>query len=216
MKTDIVEISGRLARTTSEAVALGCERSHKNTLALIRKYHSQFEELGSLAFETRMGKHGGVPVEVALLNEDQATFLITLFRNNDIVVAFKLRLVKEFRKALDTIGKRFAEPPRKSLLQDKRSAHHPMMDALIEVRAELGKETGEFHYMAENKLCNWAVTGRFEAIDETQLSNEEAILLKFVREQNRAYLEERMPYEERKNRLRAFSIRKRTKLLGNG
>jgi phage regulator Rha-like protein len=53
MKTDIVEIQGRKAVTTSEAVALGCHKTHQKTIHLIRKYRSQFEELGQIDFESR-------------------------------------------------------------------------------------------------------------------------------------------------------------------
>ncbi|MCK7574868.1 MAG: hypothetical protein MZV65_02560 [Chromatiales bacterium] len=51
-----------------------------------------------------------------------------------------------------------------------------MMDALVEIREEKGKKTGEVHFMCENKLCNWVVTGRFAAVDESSLSNEDACL----------------------------------------
>lgn len=66
----------------------------------------------------------------------------------------------------------YADPPRTALLSLKREAHHPMMDALIEMREDLGKATDERHYMCENKLCNGIVTGEFKAVDEKDLSLE--------------------------------------------
>lgn len=61
---------------------------------------------GPLNFESRVGDRkqgGGKPIEFAELNEDQATYLMTLFRNTEIVRAFKIKLVKAFRKAINSI-----------------------------------------------------------------------------------------------------------------
>jgi phage regulator Rha-like protein len=91
--------------TTSLLVANGCDnRSHESTLKLIRKYRSDFEELGFLRFEIQE-KRGtqGASTEYCLLNEDQATLLITYFKNTPTVRRFKLKLVKEFRAALNEI-----------------------------------------------------------------------------------------------------------------
>jgi phage regulator Rha-like protein len=212
----IVSIHQQQAFTTSLAVAEGCELAHKNTLALIRKFQGDFEELGPLAFETPVvgrKQGGGTPIEYALLSEDQATYLITLFRNTPVVRKFKLRLVKEFRRAINEISRLYANPPRQSLLEAKRHANSPMMEALVEFRAELGKATEAKHFMCEAKLCNWAVTGQFEAIDEKVLTNEDAILLEKIRHQNRAMIDQGLSYDERKKALNAFAIRKRTRLI---
>lgn len=85
--------------TTSEVVAANTENQHKNVLELVRQYQIQLEEFGLVAFETRArskGQHGGGDVTIAILNEPQATFLLTLMRNSTIVVKFKLALVKAF------------------------------------------------------------------------------------------------------------------------
>ncbi len=218
MTTNIVSIRGRQATTTSEAIATGCKLAHKQVIAMVRKYRSEFEELGPLAFETRKGEalpQGGYAkaTEIAILNEDQATYIITLFRNSPIVRRFKLALVKAFRKALNEIARLYANPPRADIIKAKRAAHNPMMDALIEVREEEGKETNEVHFMCENKLCNWAVTGRFAKANERELSNEDATLLERVRSRNAALIVAGLEYQERKARLRAFATRARTKLV---
>ena len=145
--------------------------------------------------------------------ENQATYLITLFRNKPIVRRFKLTLVKAFRKALNEISRLYADPPRRDLLAAKRAAHHPMMDALIEAREEAGKETDSRHFMCENRLCNFVVTGAFAKLDESALSNEAAWLLGQVRERNRALLLAGLDYETRKSRLQGFAVRLRTRRL---
>ncbi|MFM7012962.1 MAG: Rha family transcriptional regulator, partial [Betaproteobacteria bacterium] len=110
-----------------------------DVLKLVKKYQSEFEELGEVRFETALNTQGS-STEYAVLNEDQATYLITLFTNTDIVRKFKLRLVKEFRNALNTIAQNFADPPRTNLVTDKRKSMWDMTDALKEIRAELGKD----------------------------------------------------------------------------
>lgn len=95
------------ARVDSRVIAEGLGIKHKHSFALIQKYASRFEELGSLLFqkEARARRAGGGVVErFALLNEDQAYFLLSLSRNSDRVVDLKLRLVKAFRDARNQAG----------------------------------------------------------------------------------------------------------------
>lgn len=213
----LVETRGKQAWTTSEIVAEGCGILHKNVLAMVRKYRADFEELGILAFETRENRGTqGAPTEYAILNEDQATYLITLFRNSPIVRRFKLALVKAFRRALDQISRDFANPPRRDLLTAKRAANKPMLDALVEIRAELGKETQEHHYMTEARLCNWALTGRFEGLDERGLSNSDVELLEQIRRRNESYLIAGLDYATRKVKLQQYALRQRTRQIADG
>ncbi|WP_158657913.1 phage antirepressor KilAC domain-containing protein [Agarilytica rhodophyticola] len=88
--------------TTSLAIAEGVELSHKSVIQLIRQNISDLEDFGMVAFEMRpkpKGQRGGSDTEYAVLNEQHSTLLITYMRNNDIVKAFKKRLVKEFFEA---------------------------------------------------------------------------------------------------------------------
>lgn len=99
--SNIVTIVNDEALTTSLTIAEGVERPHKNVLELVRNNLSDFEEFGRVAFETRSGEtrpQGGTgrPTEVALLNQQQATLLMTYMRNIGVVREFKKRLVKAF------------------------------------------------------------------------------------------------------------------------
>ncbi|WP_295448072.1 Rha family transcriptional regulator [uncultured Thiodictyon sp.] len=209
----LVETRGQSALTTSLIVAEGCGATHKRAVALIRQYQDQFARLGRVDFERHpfQTQGGAQEREIALLNEDHATFLITLFRNTPVVVEFKVRLVLAFRRALNEIARLYANPPRSDLIASKRAAHNPMMDALIEVRDEAGKITGAQHFQCENKLCNFIVTGQFKAIDEKTLNNEQVQILRLVRERNAALLVAGLDYESRKRRLVSFATRLRAK-----
>jgi phage regulator Rha-like protein len=85
--------------TTSLAVAQGVRTDHRAVIQLVRTYKQDLEEFGPLAFEMLVVKReqlGGKQPEIALLNEPQATLLITYMKNSEIVRKFKMRLVKAF------------------------------------------------------------------------------------------------------------------------
>lgn len=97
--------------TTSLAIAEGVGGTHKSVIQLIRQNASDFEEFGPLAFEMRVVKRpqgGGSKVEYAILNEQQSALLLTYFRNNDTVKAFKKALIKAFFEMRDELNKRQA------------------------------------------------------------------------------------------------------------
>ncbi|WP_059036608.1 Rha family transcriptional regulator [Gordonia desulfuricans] len=84
--------------TTSLIVAEGTAVEHRAVLQLIRNNLADFEEFGRVAFEMRpFATAGGTQHrEVAVLNEPQATLLLTYMRNSDIVREFKRNLVRAF------------------------------------------------------------------------------------------------------------------------
>ncbi|WP_375627563.1 Rha family transcriptional regulator [Bartonella sp. PS17NMGDW] len=87
-----------IAVTTSLKIAEGVGNTHKTVIQLVRQNIEDFEEFGRVAFEMLpFGTKGGRQKrEVAILNEPQATLLMTYMRNNDTVRAFKKALVKAF------------------------------------------------------------------------------------------------------------------------
>lgn len=80
---------------SSESIADGSGVQHKNVLELIDANRMDFEDFGQVAFETRPG-YNGAKIRIALLNEQQATLLMTFQRNTDQVRAFKKALVRAF------------------------------------------------------------------------------------------------------------------------
>lgn len=80
--------------TTSLAIADGVNNPHSSVIKLIRQNAADLEEFGLLDFKSE--STGGRPTEFAVLNEQQATLLLTYMRNNDVVREFKKRLVKAF------------------------------------------------------------------------------------------------------------------------
>lgn len=98
LPNQIVTVYNGLAVTSSLAIADGTDTQHKNVMELVRNYLADLEEFGRVAFETRPFETAGGAQkrEVAVLNEQQSTLLLTYMRNSDIVRRFKKALVKAF------------------------------------------------------------------------------------------------------------------------
>jgi phage regulator Rha-like protein len=102
----VVPMNGE-ARASSEILAAGMGQQHASVLKLVRRHLTTLEELGLVRFEIRpraAGKHGGGDVEIAHLNERQATLLISFMRNSHKVVEFKVALIKEFYRMRDELS----------------------------------------------------------------------------------------------------------------
>lgn len=90
---------GLRTTTTSLAIAEGVGYGHATVIKLIKRRADKLEQFGPCRFEIQMvdrQQGGGRPVEYALLNEPQATLLLTFMRNSPKVKYFKVLLVKEF------------------------------------------------------------------------------------------------------------------------
>jgi len=215
-KTDLVHVSHGKPFTDSIVIAENCELEHKNVIALIRKYSDDFAEFSPLAFETRKGiklDTGGFAksTEYAELTEDQATYLITLFRNTPIVRKFKLSLVKSFRKAINEIDRLRNEPDRKQAIQDKRDTARPMTDGLVFVRDMLGKKTGVNHFCNEHLFVNRALNGEWKSINESDLDTYDLRLLKAIRERNTLLIQHYPVQKDRKKLMDDFVAEYRKK-----
>ena len=81
--------------TTSKIISDWTGIEHRKIKASIRKYKKQIDFFG-LSAPYQAESTGGRPEEIYLLNEEQATFLMTLLKNTDVVVEFKKELVRQF------------------------------------------------------------------------------------------------------------------------
>ena len=97
---ELVFLKNNQPVTTSLIVAGGTHNEHKSIIRLINEHKTHFERWGQVRFSDLKSTNpqGGRPTKVAYLNEQQATFLITLLRNNEIILDFKSELVDRFYK----------------------------------------------------------------------------------------------------------------------
>jgi phage regulator Rha-like protein len=90
----------------SRLIAIELEIKHENLRRTVEKYLNELQAFGVIVFETSKPSErslGGRPERFCFLNEDQATFLMTLSRNTPQVVACKMNLVTAFSKAKQII-----------------------------------------------------------------------------------------------------------------
>ncbi len=93
---NLVKLKGNDCFTNSKIIADGTGITHAKLKRTIRKHQETLKTLGRLSVPYGIESTGGRPIEVYDLNEQQATFLITLLKNTEPVIKFKLELVKEF------------------------------------------------------------------------------------------------------------------------
>jgi len=104
----VVVVDGEPLAST-ETIAAGIGQRHHSVIQLVRKHQAALECLGSLAFQMRVKRadgRGGEPTVYAMLNERQAALLISLMRNTEKAVEFKVALIKEFYRMSDALNAR--------------------------------------------------------------------------------------------------------------
>lgn len=214
-ETDLVHVAGGRAYTNSRTVAEKFGKHHKNVLRAIDKLpHDEFWRLN---FEPRdyLTERGKTERHYEITW--QGFSILAMGFTGQRAYEWKRDFLDAFEAMGDYIVRHtqaFATPPRTGLLTDKRAANKTMNGALVEAREEAGKATDAHHYQTEAKLCNWALTGRFEKLDEKTLTNEQVALLEQIRDRNRAFLLAGLDYATRKGRLNAYALRQRTRLIG--
>lgn len=91
--------------TTSLAIAEGVQMDHASVLKLIRNHTESLAKFGGVGFEIQPFDTAGGKQwrDVYFLNEPQSTLLITFMRNSEIVIEFKIALVKAFFELRDRV-----------------------------------------------------------------------------------------------------------------
>lgn len=170
---NIAAVNGEL-RADSRLFAPRLDIRHRQIIDNIRKYQGHFLELGHLPFETEVGfreQGGGKAQEYALLNEDQAYFLLTLSRNSDAVVACKLALVKAFRDARASLaGRDLARIEGKRV----RAAEADAIKLLVEYATDAGSSNATKYYLSITRMTYDLLgleAGTRDQMDDRQLKS---------------------------------------------
>ena len=154
MSNDIVFFHGSIPVTSTMVIAEQTQNEHASVIKLVRTYLADLEEFGMVGFEIQPrleGRHGGGDREIALLNEQQSTLLITYMRNSEIVRAFKKRLVKAFfelaggrlpasQASPNTIAASFLENELKIASLFSVPKHLAEVEAVKACKRELGRD----------------------------------------------------------------------------
>ncbi|OTP90502.1 hypothetical protein B6D12_06065 [Gilliamella apicola] len=148
----LVEIKKFELFTQSDLIAQGVNKSHDTVIKLIDRNLNDLNEFGEVGFEIRAG-YNNAQVRVAILNEQQATLLITYMRNNEKVIKFKKTLVKAFFDMRSLLSAK---------INDRNIAkieYRPMTDALkyeLEIKGKIPKH---YDFSNEANLINRIALG---------------------------------------------------------
>jgi phage regulator Rha-like protein len=209
---ELVTVKNNQIFTDSKIISDGVGIKHHSIQQLIAKYENDISEFGQLAFEMRPVKYSrGTNFEkIYFLNEEQATFIITLMRNNKTVVAFKKELVRQFYLMRQFIFERQSKNWIQTREQGKltRKAETDVLKSLVEYAKLQGSEHSDKMYITYTKLANkiCGVSGRDNATAQ-QLSNltvAENIILHCIQagiDENKHYKD---IYKDCKKRLEMF------------
>lgn len=142
----LVHIEAGEPFTNTLHIAKGLNIPHASVIKLVRKYKSDFDEFGRIGFEIQLGSplpQGGFgrATEYALLNEGQATLLLTYMRNTDRVRQFKIALVKAFLAAKNLINTDYMSLAKK----------HAVLNVELESERELASFSGHSLSMWKQK-----------------------------------------------------------------
>lgn len=200
---ELVYMDGKKEQyTTSEIIAECAEVQHHTITRLIRENKADFEELGILGFKIHKLDTRGQPKKSYILNEQQATLLITYLKNTETVRQFKLNLVKAFfemREELSEIRlQRALEKPKRKTLHDSietwpnapKHAHSTMNNLLLKAVTDMNakhffeNEAEQQAYIehAEKEYLEATVTLKyilFNSKNGTQKANKSCLIEKF-------------------------------------
>lgn len=168
MINELVVLQDNIAVTSSLAIAEGTENDHASVIKLVRTYQTDLEEFGLVRFQIRArleGQHGGGDTEYALLNEQQASLLITYMRNNDIVRAFKKSLIKAFFEMKKQITDN-VKPPTKA---DELSDASRIFECFHRIAVLIGLDKNQCALSANNAVKNTTNTDMLQLMGSTHL-----------------------------------------------
>ena len=211
---NLVILKGNDVFTNSWVIAEGTGNSHRAIKSIVDKYSDDFKEFGKLSYHSKWFENEkqkkifsdnskGVSrektkIEVILLNEPQATLLITYLRNTEQVRRFKKNLVFEFYRMRDFIREK-QTPAWQESRQTGITTRKKETDAikrLCEYATAQGSKHPERLYTAYTKLAKKAagITNRTTAtnLQLSVLTVAESIIAQTID----AGIEENKPYKE--------------------
>jgi phage regulator Rha-like protein len=180
MSPGLISIHNDEPRAGTFLIAKGFKREHKEVLRLVRKYETRFLRLDNKAHSTRLITQkadtglAGRPVEEILLNEAQALFLGSLFRNtNEEVLDFKESVARKFVLMKDEISRIKSQRLNKDWQQARSFGKvsrlletDTMREFTIYAKAQ-GSKSPDYYYLCITRMMYgllFVVDGKFKSL----------------------------------------------------
>lgn len=206
---ELVELRENDVFTNSKVIAEGTDNQHESVVAIIRKYESDIADFGKIDFSDLKSGKRGQPERVYYLNEEQATFVITLLRNSKVVVKFKKELVRQFYAM-----RKFLIEKQYQLWNDTRIANKEnrlketdVIKQLEQYAKEQGSENHRKLYMFYTKLAKRVIPEKRDNISVSDLNNltlVESIILQTIQIDMSMGMYYKDIYKDCLNRIEAF------------
>ena len=146
---ELVYMDGKKEPYTLSSIVAECTNLQHHTITrTIRKHQARFERFGKVGFKIQAMKSGQNTKDY-ILNEQQATLLITFLKNTEQVANFKTNLVKAFFEMREELSKfrmqRELEKPKRKTLHDSietweakpKHAHSTMNNLLLKAVTDM-------------------------------------------------------------------------------
>ncbi|WP_297134062.1 Rha family transcriptional regulator [Terrisporobacter sp.] len=211
MKYDLITVKRNEVFTDSKVIANGTHNKHESIQRIINKYKDDFEEFGKLRFSDLKSENpkGGRPEVIYLLNEEQATLLMTYLRNNEAVRTFKKNLVHQFyrmrRHLLEKQSKAWIETRENN--KKNRLKETDVIKLLIEYAKEQGSRNSDKLYITYTKLANTIINCKRDQANIMQLNNltlVEGMILQTIRIDMSLGMHYKDIYKDCKTRIEMF------------
>lgn len=209
---DLVLIQDGNVFTNSMIIAIKTNYQHNSITRILRRFKKDFLQLGNIRFMDAVSKNskGGRPPKNYLLNEPQATLLITYLENNEVVRKFKVELIKQFFKMRQILMQHQTQDWQETRRIGKlvRREETNMLQELVEHAKSQGSENCNMLYVVYSKLANQIVgITKRDSANVMQLNNLsliENIIINCVREGITAHKHYKSIYKDCKDRLLQF------------
>ncbi len=216
---DLVFLKKDEAWTDSLVIAEGTGVEHRKLKTTIRKHRERLEGFGKLSAPYEAESTGGRPEKYYVLNEEQATFLVTLLKNTDRVVSFKAELVRQFYEMRRILAERQTRTWLETRQAGKltRKAETDVIQQLVEYARAQGSSNADKLYIAYSRLANkFAGIQARDAATAMQLNHlqtYEGIALRMIQEGMAAGDHYKSIYQKTKQR---FALVQELAFLGAG
>jgi len=146
---DLVYMDGKKEPYTLSSIVAECTNLQHHTITrTIRKHQARFERFGKVGFKIQ-ALTSGQSAKDFILNEQQATLLVTFLKNTEQVANFKENLVRAFFEMREELSKfriqRALEKPKRKTLHDSietwknapKHAHSTMNNLLLKAVTDM-------------------------------------------------------------------------------
>ena len=200
----LIQAHGRNLWTTSMMIAAKFGKRHSDVIRAIAKLECPGEfSLRNFALRDYIDERGKLQKSYDISRDGFS--LLGMGFTGKAAAKWKVQFIEAFgtlERELLRIANRKHDPALRIASNEKSAAAILMTDCVKDARADVGKTCAHHHFSNEHSLCNWVLTGRFEAINQDNLDCVTMRQLTVIRRRNSVLILKMHDYANRKAKLR--------------